>query len=201
MYVMGIPVSVTVDEFLPFNMRSFGGELRYGKPGVDGALWMPILEKAAAKLYGNYEMISGGYMGPAIQAMTGAPYFDTSHTDVTPDELWDYIDEKLAANWMVTAATFQGTGSDKDQNSLGVPYSHALTILGSVKLSDGTKLLKLRNPWAKETYFGPWSDKSDEWTAKYKEEAGYVDEDDGIWFISAEDYYDSFKFTSVNPDV
>jgi len=74
---MGIPVSVTVDEFLPFWKQSYGGNLIYGKDGVDGSLWMPILEKAAAKLFGNYEMLSGGWMGPAIQTLTGAPYFDT----------------------------------------------------------------------------------------------------------------------------
>ena len=105
MYMMGIPVTVTVDEFLPFYYRSVNG-LIYGKAGVDGALWMPILEKAAAKLFGNYEMLSGGWMGPAIQTLTGAPYFDTNHVDVGIDELWDYIDSNLANNWMVTAASF-----------------------------------------------------------------------------------------------
>lgn len=65
MYLMGIPVTVTVDEFLPFSYRSENG-LIYGKPSHDGALWMPILEKAAAKLFGNYELLSGGWMGPAI---------------------------------------------------------------------------------------------------------------------------------------
>jgi len=65
MYMMGIPVTVTVDEFLPF---SYGGEsgLVYGGVSPDKAMWMPILEKAAAKLYGNYEMLSGGWMGPAV---------------------------------------------------------------------------------------------------------------------------------------
>ncbi len=49
---------------------------------------MPIFEKAAAKLFGNYEMLSGGFMGPAVQMMTGAPYYSMTHTDYKPDELW-----------------------------------------------------------------------------------------------------------------
>ena len=73
---------------------------------------MPILEKAAAKLFGNYEMLSGGWMGPAIQMMTGSPFYDTEHTDVAVDELWDYLSEKLEKNWMITVASFIGTGSD-----------------------------------------------------------------------------------------
>ena len=51
-------------------------------------------------------------MGPAIQTLTGAPYFDTSHDEVGIDELWSYMDEKLAAGWMLTCASYTGTGSD-----------------------------------------------------------------------------------------
>jgi len=70
-------------------------DLVYGKMAVDGAMWMPILEKAAAKLFGNYETLSGGWMGPAVQMMTGSPHFDTRHDSVSIDELWSYIDSKL----------------------------------------------------------------------------------------------------------
>ena len=163
MYVMGIPVTVTVDEHLPFLYKSDDG-LVYGDHSVDGGLWMPILEKAAAKLFGNYEMLSGGLMGPAVQTLTGAPFFDTKHSEVGVDELWDYLTEKLNTNWMVTVASFIGTGSDQDTNEIGVPYRHAFTILGTVKLSDDTKLVKVRNPWGKEKYAGPWSDESNDWT-------------------------------------
>lgn len=38
----------------------------------------------------------GGWMGPAVQMMTGSPFFDTKHAKVGIDELWDYIDSKLA---------------------------------------------------------------------------------------------------------
>lgn len=72
--MLGIPVTVSVDERLPFYFDGPTG-LFYGAAAVDGALWMPILEKAAAKFYGNYEMLSGGWMGPAVQMLTGAPYF------------------------------------------------------------------------------------------------------------------------------
>ena len=65
LYVMGIPVTVTVDEYLPFYYPD-DDYMIYGRKSNDGALWMPILEKAAAKLFGNYEMLSGGWMGPAI---------------------------------------------------------------------------------------------------------------------------------------
>ena len=46
--------------------------------------------------------------------LTGAPYFATDHDDVSADELWDYIDSKIMANWVVSAASHQGTGNDTD---------------------------------------------------------------------------------------
>ena len=64
LYMMGIPVTVVVDDYLPFWLDS--ENLIYGNKGPDNSLWMPILEKAAAKLFGNYEVMVGGWMGPAI---------------------------------------------------------------------------------------------------------------------------------------
>jgi len=159
MYVMGVPVTVTVDEYLPFFYND-PTALVYAKAAVDGALWMPILEKAAAKLFGNYEMLSGGMMGPAIQTLTGSPFFNTWHDEISVDALWDLMDSRFAKGWMVTAGSYSGTGSDKDTNALNLPYMHAYACLGTVQLSDGTKLVKMRNPWGHELYSGPWSDYS-----------------------------------------
>ena len=64
MYIMGIPVTVTVDDFLPFKEGT--NKLLYCGVGPDNSLWMPILEKAAAKALGNYEFLEGGNVGSAV---------------------------------------------------------------------------------------------------------------------------------------
>lgn len=66
---------------------------------------------------------------------------------------------------------------------------HAWTVLGKYTLSNGTRLLKIRNPWNTEKYFGDWSDDSPLWTPEFEREVGKTDADDGEWFISVEDYY------------
>lgn len=172
MYVMGIPVTVTVDDFLPMWSASERG-LIYGGPSPDKSLWMPILEKAAAKFYGNYEMLSGGWMGPAVQALTGAPYYDTNHADLSVDALWNQIDKQLADGWMMTAGSHTGTGSDRDSNAVGVAYRHAYTVLETKKDDSGTLFIKMRNPWGAETYVGPHSD----------------DKNDGEWWTDAKTYH------------
>ena len=55
---MGIPVTVTVDDYIL--MKKGGSQPYYARVPEDGSLWSVILEKAVAKLYGNYEMIVGG---------------------------------------------------------------------------------------------------------------------------------------------
>lgn len=177
--------------------------LVYAKPSPDGALWMPILEKAAAKMYGNYEVMVAGWMGPAISMLTGSPFFDVNHVEKSVDDLWDYIDERLKMKYMVTCGSKVGTGSDQDQNAIGVPYRHAFTVPATLKLNDGTKLIQVRNPWGKETFKGDWSDSSAKWTEAIKNEVGdkYKIKNDGLWWINAKDYHESFDSTTINPNI
>ena len=197
LYAMGIPVTVTVDDFLLFNYS----DLAFGNIGVDGSLWGPILEKAAAKLYGNYEMLQGGFMGPAMQMLTGAPYYDYWHSDEEdPDELWDYVNEKISSGWLVNSSS--GGFSDLEMNDIGIHDNHAYTVLNTVIVGDGIKLYKVRNPHGGDSYYGPWYDDSELWDETLKEEAGYEGSVmDGIFFISAADYARSFIRTTVVPDV
>ena len=95
-----------------------------------------------------------------------------------------------------------GTGRDTDADSNGVWYSHAYSILDTYELSDGTRLIKMRNPHAglnqvgeetREKYSGPWCHGDWRWNATNKAEAGYIDDvQDGIFHINVEEYMKSF---------
>jgi hypothetical protein len=57
LYVKGKPTTITVDESIPFlNSNTLGS-----KPSSNGAHWVQILEKAYAKMVGNYEIIANGW--------------------------------------------------------------------------------------------------------------------------------------------
>ena len=71
MYALGIPITVTIDDFLPLMSTT---ATIYASVSRDGALWGPILEKAYAKLIGNYEALNGGLIGPGIETISGYPY-------------------------------------------------------------------------------------------------------------------------------
>ena len=69
-----------------------------------------------------------------------------------------------------------------------------------MNLSTGARLLKIRNPWGAELYHGHWSDDSELWTDDLRAEAGQTSDNDGIWFMSIEDFQVQFSRTVVNFD-
>ena len=76
---------------------------------------------------------------------------------------------------------------------------HAYSVLGTKGLSNGVRLVKIRNPWGNETFTGAWSDNSDKWTDELAKEAGLnVNEWDGIFYMSIEDYAKQFETTQIN---
>lgn len=75
LFVRGRPWTVIVDDIFLFNSNR---DLKAAKIGDDGSLWAPILEKAWAKLVGDYKKADFGYLRNGIRVFTGAPV--TSHT-------------------------------------------------------------------------------------------------------------------------
>lgn len=94
---------------------------------------------------------------------------------------------------MITIGCFGG-GSN---NLVG---GHAYSFIRVLKLSNGTRLVQVRNPWSVERYTGPWGDNSSKWTDKYKEEAEFEKLDEGMFFMPIEIYKSDFGITWINYD-
>lgn len=54
----------------------------------------------------------------------------------------------------------------------------------------------MRNPWGHKEWNGDWSDESDLWTDELKEELEMSAANDGIFFISLDDYIENYNGTS-----
>lgn len=59
------------------------------------------------------------------------------------------------------------------------------------------QLVKLRNPWGEHEWTGDWSDQSNKWTKSLREQLKVTTEDDGIFYMSFEDYIMTYETTSV----
>jgi hypothetical protein len=68
-YLMTFPV--IVDDYLPVNATT--GNLIYGHCLDKKEMWVPLFEKAYAKLHGCYQSIESGTEGTAFLDLTGFP--------------------------------------------------------------------------------------------------------------------------------
>mmetsp|Transcript_35119 Transcript_35119/g.46233 ORF Transcript_35119/g.46233 Transcript_35119/m.46233 type:complete len:220 (+) Transcript_35119:753-1412(+) len=96
-------------------------------------------------------------------------------------------------------AASHGQGENRSEEGVISGHAYSLISIHEVKTADGAtaRLLRLRNPWGSGEWQGDWSDKSQLWTPALKKQVGFVDEDDGQFFIELEDYLQHFSWTSV----
>ena len=61
----------------------------------------------------------------------------------------------------------------------------------------GKNVYKIRNPWGKFEWGGQYSAKSSFWTPELKKEVGFVDADDGVFYLSESELLEAFIYYSV----
>ena len=64
--VLGTPATIVIDDYLPFTTLT-GSTLAFAKVSSTNGLYAPFLEKAWAKLSGNFAMTEAGWTGEAIR--------------------------------------------------------------------------------------------------------------------------------------
>ena len=84
----------------------------------------------------------------------------------------------------------------------GIQMGHAYVAIKAIELSNGARLMQMRNPWGSERYTCAYSDTSDLWTPKLREEAGATETavNEGIFFMTIEDYYKMGQSTVYSYD-
>lgn len=167
----------------------------------DNEIWVQVLEKAWAKVNGNYENTIAGFTREALKALTGAPTEHFLHDYTKEEDLWKRICSADKSRYVITCGvgTEDHKGSE-EQTEQGLVSTHAYSLIAAheVETEDGiVRLLKIRNPWGGFEWTGDWSDKSDKWTPELKEALEWTNEDDGKFFISMSDYYACFNNTTI----
>ena len=69
-----------------------------------------------------------------------------------------------------------------EMRSNGIVSGQAYTVI-SVHEAQGKKLMRLRNPWGQHEWKGDYSDNSPLWTQSLKQEVGWINKEDGIFFM------------------
>jgi len=197
---------VTVDDYFP--CAPGGGPVYARSHGNE--LWAMLIEKAYAKLHGSYESLSLGWAYEAMMDMTGAPCTTFLFTDedvassIESGEFWNRLVEMDSQGYILSASTpgeDTYTTTNKQAPETGLIPGHAYTFIAAKSLSNGEKLVHIRNPWGAVEWKGDWSDYSPLWTRELRQELGdeFADNnspDDGAFWMS---YTDMLKhFSGIN---
>ena len=187
-----------LDDHLAMNPKSmepgYVKQLAYSKnPKEPNEVWVPLLEKAFAKLYSSWEAVDGGQAKEAIQCLFGGVTDELAITQrTTAETLWEEMNtrslrgELMGASFKISDA-MKGKGgglNGEDMAEEGLVSGHAYSIIKAIKV-DGILLIQFRNPWGHHEWEGKYSDKNSngEWTDSLKAACGYVLKNGGGMFV------------------
>lgn len=86
-YICGEKHVVVVDDRLPYDAAK--DRWGFSRSSTGNEIWVCILEKAWAKVYGSYQRIEGGMCDEALHPLTGCPTKNFIHDEwKNKDRLW-----------------------------------------------------------------------------------------------------------------
>ncbi|CAE6479474.1 unnamed protein product [Rhizoctonia solani] len=147
--------------------RKGGQSLYFAKSGTENETWVPLLEKAYAKLHGDYAAIDGGLAADAIEDLTGgvSTIFHL-HDILDEDEFWTDELMKVNEDRLFGCYIYKMAGGDEETTVNGLFSAHAYSVISAMEVNE-KRFLRIRNPWGKTEWTGAWSDGSKEWTSEW----------------------------------
>lgn len=195
----GIWQTVVLDDQFPCLSD---GTLAFSK-SVRKQLWVLLIEKAFAKLYGSYHRVESGFTTDAFVSLTGYPSFFTSFSlSVNNLNYQETMWRKLLA-MKYDKYSFSVSTILRIPQNFGLVENHAYTLL-NVKEVDGIRLLLIRNTWGYKIWQGEWSEQCSKWTPRLRSAFGFSQintpeklSQDGIFWIGFEDFLKYFQYVYV----
>ncbi|KAF9970258.1 hypothetical protein BGZ73_007069 [Actinomortierella ambigua] len=171
-------ISTVVDDQLFYSVNSVTNKMSlvFGSCHSPRETWLPLLEKAYAKVHGDYEALEGGWTGDGIEDLTGGVSNLIFTADIlNKDRFWK--EEMLQVNktiLMGCAINF----IDGSMPRTGLISGHAYSVLKAVEYN-GERLVH---------WNGDWSDDSEKWTPEAIKALDGRNKDDGRFWMTYEDF-------------
>ncbi|KAK1220211.1 hypothetical protein PQX77_017031 [Marasmius sp. AFHP31] len=175
--------------------RKSGKGLYFASSGTHGETWVPLIEKAYAKLHGSYAALRGGEVSEAVEDMTGGvSTFMPTKDILDPEAFWNNellkanVDRMFGCTYRSLDRTRNGSASSIDLQGLFGDHGHS--VLRAVE-HRGKRFVIIRNPWGESAWDGPWSDGSKEWTSEWLEalpKFNYSFGDNGEFIMEYKDF-------------
>ena len=199
-YIHGEPVKVVIDDSFPV-----ANATKIAFAGINektGNIWPMILEKIWAKCNKSYEDIIPGNSSDAFEFLTPAPFDHYFHTQEISNSLFKIIQDASDKNQIILADITETKNTNLDTLSkMGLITNHAYSIIGTAVLKkpngNEIQLIKMKNIWGTNEWIGDWSDKSLKWTQEFKKAVGLQEKEDGVFWMSYDDYLQFYTTTHI----
>ncbi|CAL8263496.1 unnamed protein product [Merluccius merluccius] len=195
-------VDVVIDDFLPM-MRN---ELLSVRSKSANEFWVPLLEKAYAKLCGSYADMHAGNPTEAFKDFSGGVFMNyelrNQHDHDHDEELWGSLSRATDCKSMIGCGTFPANGAAANTLAVtGLVDWHAYAVTGVCEVKKHGKpvrLVRLLNPWGYQEWNGKWSDNSYLWNQVSSEDRkNCVKREDGEFWMELEDFCHNFSYLSI----
>ncbi|XP_072264455.1 calpain-10 [Pyxicephalus adspersus] len=185
-------VDVTIDDCLP----CLGQKLCFSHCQDQGAFWLPLLEKAYAKLHGSYESLWAGQVVDALVDLTGGLVERWSVEDAE-----DNVRKKMLCRMLDLkdrcAISCSVLHSKEGSGHLGEFHAFTITDIqhGVTKYGQELILLRVHNPWGRSCWSGAWGKNSDKWSLMDKSDSAKFLNDlkDGEFWVENEEFLQEFN--------
>ncbi|PAA80400.1 hypothetical protein BOX15_Mlig011844g2 [Macrostomum lignano] len=209
---------VVIDDLLPTRK----GRLVYAHSCEENEFWSALLEKAYAKMHGDYASLSRGRVVDALASFVrGIPeHWDLrqmrqpgAENGINPDspddqaqlakQFYTHLSRRSLILFSLQPDNRTTRMGDWTKESLVYGRGYILTDIQQTKLKDGktpVTLMMFQNAWFDMEWTGAWSDGSPEWrsvTLEFKDKIGLVDSKDGIFWMSIGDVLKQFTDVDI----
>ena len=165
---------IIMDDKLPCNSDKYP---LYAKDKNLKEYWVSLIEKAYAKLHGNYYYLTSGFIHEALTDLTGSVPLkvdlnelkeDSDPTPTKIDDFWNQL--MLWGRNSMMGCSVKGAAEGqilKYGVPTGILSGHAYSILDTFKIDKDygkgrSRLLRIRNPWGDTEWRGKWADDSEQ---------------------------------------
>eukprot|EP01129_Flabellula_baltica_P016099 TRINITY_DN842_c0_g1_i4.p1 TRINITY_DN842_c0_g1~~TRINITY_DN842_c0_g1_i4.p1 ORF type:complete len:864 (+),score=217.92 TRINITY_DN842_c0_g1_i4:513-3104(+) len=181
-------IIVTIDDRIPTK----NGRFTYARCRDLNEVWVPLIEKAYAKLHGSYESIESGVISNALVDLTG----ESSEAIIIEygDDYWEVIKLSIEQKFFLGCAKADSKSDMEEDDGNGIIANHAYGILNAVEI-DNKKMVRCRNPWGRHEWSGRWADYAKEWKKhpNMKDNLNVIFQEDGTFWMEYSDWANIFN--------
>jgi hypothetical protein len=124
--------------------------------------------------------------------MNGSPYERMWTSNTQKEDIWATLSKFDLEKGLMQMGTECGNGRTK----YGLVKCHAYVILGVKEISNGDKLVKMRNPWGVESFTGQYRDAS--MSSSVKSELNHTNSNDGTFYMTLDEFMSDIQYVGIN---